>query len=812
MPSMQMLKPISLLFVLSGLICKASPPELSGIYPHLAMFNSEKECGTGAVVPWADKLWVITYAPHQPAGSDDKLHSISKDLTQTIHPESIGGTPANRMIHKESEQLFIGPYAVGKTGEVRAIPYDKMPGRHTGNARHLTDPAGKIYFATMEEGIYEVDVKTLALKELFADSQEQKGKPPKGRRYADLPGYHGKGLYSGQGVLIYSNNGEKSKEALTDPRIPSGVLAEWDGKSDTWKIVRRNQFTEVTGPGGIYGSANPATDPIWATGWDNKSAILALREPDTGWTFYRMPKASHSYDGAHGWNTEWPRIREIGDDIRERDFLLMTMHGTMWRFPKTFSSKNSAGIFPRSNYLKVIGDFARWGDHVVFGCDDTAKAEFLNKREAKGEIAAAQSQSNLWFVKPDQIDTFGPCIGRGMVWEKEDIAADTLSDPFLFNRYDHRCLHLNHSNNSNVKLVLEVDMFGNGQWDSKHEISAEPYQCVVFEKRYHGAWIRIRSKESVKRITAAFSYRDDDKRSNEADPIFDGLAKPGQELTGGIVRSLDGNARTMGFSAVDASSSSIGYYELNEKLELQPVVKEGEPAWTNQHAAIPKGDFLVIDEASVLFLDQDGKRWRLPKGEIGKHPLGNYRVAREIVTERDIFNADGTLYELPARNAGGFIKVRPITTHNRLIHDLCGYRGLLVMSGVAKDAPESNKHIIRSTDGKTAVWAGGIDDLWKFGKPRGQGGPWKDSKVKINTPSDPYLLTGYDKKSLTLTTSVPATFTAEIDITGNGDWATYKTFEVKDQTKYTFPDAFSAYWIRFISDKDCTATATLVYE
>ncbi|MFN9025817.1 MAG: hypothetical protein ACK5VX_06460, partial [Akkermansiaceae bacterium] len=207
------MKPIALFFALSAIACKAAPSELSGIYPHLAMFNSQKECGTGAVVPWADKLWVVTYAPHQPKGSDDKLYSISKDLTQTIHPESIGGTPANRMIHKESEQLFIGPYAVGKTGEVRAIPYDKMPGRHTGNARHLTDPTGKIYLATMEEGIYEVDVKTLSFTELFADSQEQKGKPPEGRRFANLPGYHGKGLYSGQGVLIYSNNGEKSKEA-----------------------------------------------------------------------------------------------------------------------------------------------------------------------------------------------------------------------------------------------------------------------------------------------------------------------------------------------------------------------------------------------------------------------------------------------------------------------------------------------------------------------------------------------------------------------------------------------------------------------
>ncbi|MFM8334936.1 MAG: hypothetical protein ACKODK_05205, partial [Opitutaceae bacterium] len=45
-----------------------SPPSFGGIHPHLAMFNEESECGTGAVVPWAGRLWVITYAPHKPQG------------------------------------------------------------------------------------------------------------------------------------------------------------------------------------------------------------------------------------------------------------------------------------------------------------------------------------------------------------------------------------------------------------------------------------------------------------------------------------------------------------------------------------------------------------------------------------------------------------------------------------------------------------------------------------------------------------------------------------------------------------------------
>ena len=76
--------------------------QISGIYPHLATFNEEGECGTGAVVPWADRLWVVSYAPHKPTGSTDKLYEITPALEQIIRPESIGGTPANRMIHRES--------------------------------------------------------------------------------------------------------------------------------------------------------------------------------------------------------------------------------------------------------------------------------------------------------------------------------------------------------------------------------------------------------------------------------------------------------------------------------------------------------------------------------------------------------------------------------------------------------------------------------------------------------------------------------------------------------------------------------------
>ncbi len=57
---------------------------LSGIYPHLAYYNDEGECGTGALVPWADRLWVVTYGPHLPHGSSDQLYEITRDLVTTI--------------------------------------------------------------------------------------------------------------------------------------------------------------------------------------------------------------------------------------------------------------------------------------------------------------------------------------------------------------------------------------------------------------------------------------------------------------------------------------------------------------------------------------------------------------------------------------------------------------------------------------------------------------------------------------------------------------------------------------------------------
>ncbi|MBL9176864.1 MAG: hypothetical protein JNM65_02310 [Verrucomicrobiaceae bacterium] len=761
------------------------------------MFNNEGECGTGAVVPWADRLWVITYGPHLPFGSSDKLYEITPELKQVVRPESVGGTPANRMIHDESQQLFIGPYVIDAERKVRVIPPSIMPGRLTGNARHLTDPAGKIYYATMEEGLYEVDVKTLGAKNLIRDGNpHRKGfkiESPLSKLDSQLPGYHGKGLYTSQGRVIYANNGDRDPRVKTDPTTPSGALGEWTGSGD-WRLVRRNQFTEVTGPGGIHGSDPNA--PVWSIGWDAKSLILMLLDRSAGfqpasegnelktrstWQSFRLPKVSHSYDGAHGWNTEWPRIRDIG----EKD-LLMTMHGAFWSFPKTFSASNTNGIRARSAYLKVIGDFTRWNDRLVFGCDDSAKSEFLNKRKVKGGIdSVGQSQSNLWFTTPDMPGKLGPAHASGAVWLHESVKKGDKGDLFLVAGWKHRSLWIvNHATGESTRTDITSD----------------------------DDWLRTEAGANSKDFSAIITLSNGDSRSTEPDAIFDGIARIGDgNAQTGLFRPRGENKRTLSFATKD------GYYEMGADLALKRVEDAKAKAFVEKAVALPK-NVITLDAASVLVVDDRGRRWRLPrasKAYDAATKIGELRICREVATERDMLSACGTFFELPAENADGFAKIRPICSHNLRVTDFGGYRGLFIMSGIKPDAKASD-HILRSDDGKAALWAGAIDDLWKLGKPCGEGGPWKATKVKAAQKSDPYLMWAYDQRTLTLShdQNEPVNFHIELDLTGTGLWVTHKHHEVSpgEETALAFDPAVQARWLRLTADKACAATAQLKYE
>lgn len=803
----------SLLSLLLLQISHSAPRDISGVYPHLRTTNKEGECGTGAVVPWADRLWVISYGPHLPFGSSDKLYEITPDLQQIIRPESVGGTPANRLIHRESNQLLIGPYVIDSERRVRVIPPSQMFGRLTGTARHLSDP-NKVYYATMEEGLYEVDPTSLNVKCLIRDGNLKDSDRSKVAEHhfngipSELPGYHGKGLYTAQDRVIYANNGDRDPRVIKDPTVPSGALGTWSGTGD-WKPVRRNQFTEVTGPSGIAGAKDPQTEVVWSVGWDAKSLILMLLDQGS-WHTFRLPKGSHSYDGAHGWNTEWPRIRDIGEP-----YLLMTMHGTFWKFPSTFCTKNTGGITPLSNYLRVVGDFAPWQGRLVFGCDDSAKNEFLNKRSFKNEHATPpQSNSNLWFVKTDALAKLGPVIGRGSVWLRESVTENTPSDPFLTNGFHHAFIHLAHAADQPVTFTLEADRLGNDQWTVVNTLTVPANGSlsapIVLDPPL--TWIRVKTNAAAPNVIAQFHLSNKDTRPTSNDAMFNGI----NPLTNNTPVPQRSVIRSLGPDHLGVLSSSKVTYALSTKLEIEP--RNDPQTLRALEKAAPSVVTSVLEDDASLILEEDGKRFRIPRGSSGFPAQSNNRVCREVATERDLLNVGGTFFELPARNAQGLAKMRPIATHLLDIDDYASQFGLTFLSATITATTPTNIDPTRTfitPDRSTLLWAGVIDDLWKLGKPRGTGGPWKNTRTQAGQSSDPYLMTGYDRKTLTLRHdhATEVTITAEIDVDGTGAWIEYRHFKVaQTPVEHIFPEGFGAYWIRFKTDVSVTASAELRYE
>lgn len=784
-----------LLFVINGARAQAQKPlQISGVYPHLATFyeGGPNKCsvgskpggggedGIGAVVPWAGKLWLITYSPHCPNGSADKLYSIDDDLNLTIHKESVGGTPANRLIHKESMQLLIGPYLIDTNANIRVIPPSVMPGRLTATARHLTDPANKVYYYDMEGKIYEVNVHTLEVRKLFE-------KP--------VPGWHGKGAYTAQHRLVIANNGEDAvfkinKGMLQVGDVPEnpeekGVLASWDGKK--WKIIRRRQFTDVTGPGGIYGA--PADNsPLWSIGWDRRSVMLELLDGGQ-WYTYRLPKAAHTYDHWGGWYTEWPRIREVGNGK-----MLMDMHAMFYDFPRSFSRANSGGILPLGSHLRYIPDFCSWNGRLVLSTDETTILE---------NPMAGRAQSNLWFGRWDDLKTWGAASGWGGPWINDSVREGIASDAFLINGFDKRVVHISDSADGPVVFTLEVDKKGDNHWETYKTmtVAANGYAYYIFPKELNASWIRVRTNKDC-RASVFFHYEGTPAKAQPG--MFEAIA--GIDDRGDIHQDLirpaaspDKNLQVLNLTG------GKKYEEVNEKLEFQSTMGDSS---VPMEKLLTLQKHYTIDDASVIVRDATGT-FRLPMTSANYETFA-YRDKRELESERFMLNIQGTLYEVGRES--GLAAIRPVTTHKKKIIDLCTWRGLLVISGT-KVGAKPDGHYFQDPDGNNGLWFGAIDDLWKMGKPIGEGGVWKNTAVKAMDTSLPYLMTGYDKKEITLTADKDVIFTIEVNTDLSG-WHLYKKIPVKAgrPVKHIFPDGYNAHWIRVVADKDCIATAWLKYE
>ncbi len=433
--------------------------------------GSDSETGIGALIPWADKLWAIGYVAHV-RGSGIGLYSMDADMVLRPHPASVTGTFANRLVHWDSKQVFLGPHAIAADGTVRTI--EALQGhRLTATCRHLIDPKQKVYFLTMEGLLFEVDVTTLAATQLT--NLVDKLAIPKGAQV------HFKGAFSAQGRLVVANNTYEEPEYLG--QRAAGRLAEWDGIS--WTVLEQNPFVEVSGKqnqvaGARYGNT------LWALGWDRGSVILRALH-NGKWTRYRLPKGSQSFD--HTWNTEWMRIREV-----QTERYLMDAFGTFFDLPPMVYGGVIGPIRPICTHLRICPDFVSWRGMLVLAGDQT-------------DNAVGQPQSGPWFGHLDELWRWGKPQGWGAVWWQQNVDEGAVSDPFLMTGYEHKVVHVVNDGSTAAEVVVEVDVLGNGVFREYVRLGAGPQGYVhhVFPSGFSAHWVRVRSCRAGT-LTVSFHY------------------------------------------------------------------------------------------------------------------------------------------------------------------------------------------------------------------------------------------------------------------------------------------------------------------
>ena len=177
--------------------------------------------------------------------------------------------------------------------------------------------------------------------------------------------------------------------------------------------------------------------------------------------------------------------------------------------------------------------------------------------------------------------------------------------------------------------------------------------------------------------------------------------------------------------------------------------------------------------------------------------------------------------------------IKPIAQHLRMVPDFCSWRGFLVFGGNQVSSIFDNNWV--TGESQSGLWFGKTDDLWQLGKPQGWGAVWLNEPVAGGQVSDPYLMTGYDKKTAHVTWVGCTRGTAialDVDFAGNAGhvnnvgatqgWSfltaikltwdpAYDAADTVPSAHYTFEPGFSAHWVRarFIATPSTTCNFTV---
>jgi len=382
---------------------------------------ARSECGVGALMPWADALWAVTYNSHtRRTGTGLALYRIDDRLhMDKVHVHD--GTHANRFVHKASNTAIVGPYVIDMAGKVTFLERFKDE-RLTATMAHLTDPANRVYMLTMEGLLYEMDISTHQVT-MITDLVKE---------FAIDKRPHFKGGHTAQGRVVVANNG------FYEYGEDEAGLFEFDGKK--WRALSRKPHMDCAGRGDMG-------QIIFCTGWDESSVLLwALVKGE--WQKYRLPKASHAFE--HAWQTEWMRIREV-----ETEHFLMDIQGMFYELQPIAFENRIWGVKPICQHLRIIPDYSAFRGLLALGGNQTTPNNENN-------ALAGQPQSGIWFGKTDDLWQWGKPAGWGGPWRKEAVRKGVPSDPFLMTGFNNKMLHL--ITDKAAAFDIEVDPLGNGTW------------------------------------------------------------------------------------------------------------------------------------------------------------------------------------------------------------------------------------------------------------------------------------------------------------------------------------------------------------
>ena len=214
---------------------------VSGVIPRLAIQAGlgppRSECGVGALMPWADRLWTVAYVSHKKeTGVGTGLYEIDEDFTLTRRRESRVGTYTNRMVHFASSQLIVGPHLIDPDRNVRTVePLANV--RLCSTMRHLEDPEHMVYMLGMEGEFFEMDVHSLKVRQLADLTKELRSPRPRH--------IHLKAGYSALGRVLVAGN-DYDEASFLGP-VAGGRLGAWDGRN--WRILADTPCVEGTGRG-----------------------------------------------------------------------------------------------------------------------------------------------------------------------------------------------------------------------------------------------------------------------------------------------------------------------------------------------------------------------------------------------------------------------------------------------------------------------------------------------------------------------------------------------------------------------------------